>query len=121
MEKSAPKKMEEKYMQYMEAKRSSILNASSRGESAYILAKLALDHGSSSAEAAASLLLSMEHGRDFDFKKLLSFDTENRAHADLVMAGYKPHELWPSKWMDDAGYHGVDVMDTVRDKWLRRT
>ena len=109
----------EDYVQKMEAKRLEILKNSNRGKSAYVLACIALEHGSSSAEAAASLLLSMEDGKEFDFKKLLSFDTENRAHADLVIMGYKPHELWPSKWMSEAGYHGTDVIDTVRDKWRR--
>ncbi|WP_422139678.1 hypothetical protein [Endozoicomonas sp. ALC020] len=107
----------EHYIKKAQAKRSSILNTSDRGKSAYALASMALEHGSASAEAAASLLLAMEYGKAFDFVKLLSFDTENRAHADLVLMGYQPHHLWPSAWMDEAGYHGQDVMDTLLDKW----
>lgn len=88
-----------------------------RGESAFALACLALEHDSGSAYAAASLLLAMENGKQFDFKCLLQFDIENRAHADLVMLGYKPHQLWPSIWMNELGYPGTNIMSTLRLKW----
>ena len=107
----------EEIMARQEAEREGVLSNSDRGKSAYALASMALEHGSSSAHAAASLLIAMEDGKAFDFKCLLTFDSENRAHADLVMLGYKPHELWPSEWMNEAGYHGIDIMDSLRDKW----
>ncbi|WP_448215275.1 hypothetical protein [Endozoicomonas sp. 2B-B] len=42
----------EQYIKEAQAKRSSILDTSDRGKSAYALASMALEHGSSSAEAA---------------------------------------------------------------------
>lgn len=107
----------EKILARQVAERNAVMESSNRGKSAHALATMALEHGSSSAHAAASLLLAMEHGKPFDFESLLSFDSTNRAHADLIMLGYKPHELWPSKWMNEEGYHGVDIMDALRDKW----
>ena len=107
----------EEIIKQQEQQRLDVLNNSDRGQSAYALATMALEHMGGGAEAAAQLLLAMEYGKSFDFTLLLKFDSTNRAHADLVMQGYKAHELWPSKWMDAAGYHGIDIMDTLRDKW----
>ncbi len=106
----------EEEMAQQTAERDQVINNSNRGLSAYALAIMALEH-SSSAQPAASLLLSMEDGKPFDFRGLLSFNATNRAHADLVMLGYKPHELWPSQWMNEVSYNGIDIIDALCDKW----
>lgn len=100
-----------------EQKREKVLLGNCRGTAAHQLALMAIEHSSSSAEAAASLLLGMEHGSDFNFQLLLKFDAENRALADLVMLGYKPHEIWPSKWISEAGFDGESIMQSLREKW----
>ncbi len=106
-----------RYLAKQEQKRQEILNSFSRGRAAYDLANLALEHTSRSAEAAARLLLSMELDQPFDFKFLLRFDAENRAKADLVMAGYQPHNLWPSGWIDKEGFDGFEIIARLREKW----
>lgn len=100
-----------------EAKRAEVMNKSNRSHSALALADMALEHHGDGSHAAARLLLAMEYGTGFDFRLLLKFDSTNRAHADLVMLGYKPHELWPSKWMDDIGKNGEKIMQQLADKW----
>jgi hypothetical protein len=80
-----------------------VLSNSSRGLSALALAKWALDEGGDAGLAAAALLLSMELEKAFDFRLLLKLDSTNRAHADLIMQGYKPHQLWPSQWIGEVG------------------
>ena len=95
---------------------------SNRGKSAHALASLALAslalaHVSTSAGAAASLLLAMQNGTRFDFKDLLSFDSENREHADVIISGYIPHDTYPSKWLDYAGYDGEEIIKSVWYKW----
>ncbi len=106
-----------KLMARQEQQRLQTLNSFNRGTAAIDLAELALNHYSSGAEAAAKLLLSMEHGEAFDFRMLIKLDTVNRAKADLIMAGYKPHELWPSKWMTEAGRNGRQIMEVLGSKW----
>lgn len=92
---------------------------STRGQSALALAEMALEHGSGSAKAAAELLLSMEFESSFNFMELLTFDSTNRAHADVVMKGYRPCELWPSKWMDEEGQDGQAIINKLAAKWNR--
>ena len=107
----------QKYLARQEQKRQKILDSFSRGKAAYDLATLAMDHSSKSAEAAARLLLSMEFDKPFNFKFLLRFDVENRAKADLLMAGYRTHDLWPSDWMYKEAIDGREIMGKVRNKW----
>ena len=99
--------------------RTKILEQSNRSHSALALANMALEHGSSSAKAAAKFLLSMEREEAFDFRLLLKFDSTNRAHADLLLMGYQAHELWPSRWMDEIGEDGAAIMQALADKWLK--
>jgi hypothetical protein len=94
-----------------------VLRNSDRGKSAFILASMALEHGGDGSYAAANLLLAMEDGQDFDFRLLLKFDSANRAHADLVIMGYKAHEIWPSKWLDEIGENGDYILNKLREKW----
>jgi|GEM_PF-2013585 len=107
----------EEIMAQQEQDRADILENSDRGGSAWELASMALRYSGSGSEAAAKLLLAMEHGKPFNFELLLRFDSTNRAHADLVLMGYRPHELWPSKWMNDAGIDGAGVMRDLLEKW----
>lgn len=107
----------EQVLAKQEAERNKVLENSNRALSAFELATMALEHSGDGSHAAAKLLLSMEFGTGFDFMLLLKFDSTNRAHADLVMLGYKAHELWPSKWMDEIGENGTDIMKRLRDKW----
>jgi len=100
-----------------EAMRTEVIDNSNRAQSAFALAEMALEHSGDGSYAAATLLLAMENGNPFDFQLLLKFDSTNRAHADLVIMGYKPHELWPSKWMDGIGKNGVHVMTSLAEKW----
>lgn len=90
---------------------------STRGSAALVLANMALQHDSDSAHAAASLLLSMESCKAFDFRLLLKFDPKHRAYADTVVQGYVPHEIWPSKWIDEEGGDGETLMRQLSDKW----
>ena len=99
------------------AKRAGVLDSSNRAQSALVLADMALQHGGDGSHAAAKLLLAMEHGKAFDFRLLLKFDSENRAHADLVIMGYQSHHLWPSKWMDEIGANGEQIMRDIFEKW----
>lgn len=107
----------EEVMAEQASKRASVMNSSSRAQSALALAEMALKHGGDGSHAAAQLLLAMEHGKAFDFRLLLKFDSENRAHADLVLMGYQSHHLWPSKWMDEIGATGEQIMRDISDKW----
>jgi len=109
----------EKIMKEQEKKRQDILKVYNRGTSANELALMALNHNGSGSECAAKLLISMEYGHSFDFQLLLSLDTKNRTHADIIMQGYKPHELWPSKWMDEQGLNGADIMRKIKFKWTK--
>ena len=104
-----------------EKERIEILEKSNRAHSALALAKMALEHSGGGSHAAAKLLLSMQHGTDFDFQLLLKFDTTNRAHADLVMMGYRAHEIWPSSWLDDIGENGADIMNKLSTKWAENS
>ena len=99
-----------------EGRRALVMNKSNRANSALALAEMALEHSGGSSEAAAKLLLSMEDEIAFDFRLLLTFDSTNRAHADIVMMGYRPHELWPSAWMEEAGLNGKEVMSLLKSK-----
>lgn len=99
------------------AKYDEVFESSTRGKSAYILSLMALEHGSGGALAAAKLLLSMEHEQPFDFTLLLKFDSTNRAHADVILKGYRPCEIWPSKWMDEEGLNGAELLEALAEKW----
>lgn len=107
----------EKYIAEQKRKYDSVLSKSSRGQSAYQMAKMSIEHGGSSSAAAAALLLSLEHGRGFNVQDLIKFDSEYRAHAELIIAGCVPHELWPSNWMEEEGYEGKALMEQIRNKW----
>ncbi len=109
----------EQIMREQAEERTQVMDTSNRANSAWVLADMALEHDGSGSQAAAKLLLAMEYGTAFDFRLLLSFDSTNRAHADLVMLGYKSHELWPSKWMDDLGKDGEQIMKCLADKWRK--
>ena len=106
-----------KYLAEQRKQYLSVISESSRGQSAYQLANIALEHSGSSSAAAASLLLSLEYGKGFNLQDLVLFDSENRAHADLVITGCIAHELWPSAWMSEAGYDGKSLINEVRNKW----
>ena len=108
----------QKIMAQQAAQRAEVMEKSNRARSALELANMALEHGGDGSHAAAMLLLAMETGKSFDFRLLLKFDSTNRAHADLVMMGYQPHHLWPSKWMDEIGVDGAEVMQNLAEKWL---
>ena len=108
----------EKYLAKQRNLYSNTFAESNRALSAYHLAVMSLEHGSSSAATAASLLLSLEDGSKFNLQNLIKFDTVNRAHADLVILGCIAHDYSPSKWMTDAGYDGNELMDKLRQKWL---
>jgi len=86
--------------------RGTVMRSSDRALSALVLSRLALEHDCVGSYAAAILLIAMERGKTFDFRLLLKLDTENRAHADLVMRGYCAHDLWPSRWLNEIGYDG---------------
>jgi hypothetical protein len=107
----------EEYEQQEAAKRDAVLASSTRGKSAYHLASQAIEHSGSGSEAAAQLLLSMEYGTPFNVQNLYKLDSENRAHAEIAIAGCVAHELWPSRWMNDEGFDGSAVMQKLRDKW----
>lgn len=106
----------EEYEKKEQAKRTAVLESSTRGASAFHLASMAIEHSSSGAEAAARLLLSMEYGQPFNVQELYRLDSTNRAHAEIAIAGCVAHELWPSRWMNDEGFDG-DIMKQLRDKW----
>jgi len=93
--------------------------SNTRGTSALALLKMALEHRSDSAHAAAKLLLAMENGRSFDFILLLRLDSVHRAHADTLMLGYQPHHIWPSKWIEDenTGIDAAALLLDLADKW----
>ena len=107
----------EKLLELQEAKRRKVMETSNRAHSALALAKMALEHDGGGAHAAANLLLAMENEKTFDFRLLLKFDAENRAHADLVMSGYQPHHIRPSGWMIGIGEEGTTIMQQLADKW----
>ena len=97
--------------------RDDVLNNVSPQQAAFELAEMALEHGGSGAEAAARLLLDMEHGQAFNFRQLLSLDTCNRAKADLLMMHYMAHNIWPSAWIKEAGHDGQSMMMALAAKW----
>lgn len=99
-------------------KRTTVLASSTRGQSAHHLACMAVEHCGSGAEVAARLLLSMEYGHPFNIQNLYKLDSENRAHAEIAIAGCVAHELWPSRWMNDEGFDG-DIMKQLRKKWQK--
>jgi hypothetical protein len=106
----------EEYAKREAAKYQAVLSSSTRGQSAYHLATQAIEHSGGGAETAARLLLSMEYGSPFNMQNIYKFDSENRAHAEVAIAGCVAHELWPSRWMNDEGFDG-DIMKQLRDKW----
>lgn len=110
----------DEYMEKEKENREAVLGLSDRGQSAFALAVMALEHGSSSAEAAARLLLSLEDGELFNLQTLVKFDSKNRAHADVVILGCQAHEYWPSQWMVDGGVDGVGIMERLREKWTKQ-
>lgn len=107
----------QKIMDAQEAQRAVVMDKSNRAHSALALATMALEHGGDGSHAAAQLLLAMERGTEFDFRLLLKFDTTSRAHADLVMMGYKSHHIWPSRWMDEIGENGNLIMENLATRW----
>lgn len=108
----------EKYLKEQIQKRNIVLAGSTRGKSAFHLAIQAIEHSGSGSETAARLLLSMEFGTPFNVQNLHKLDTENRAHAEVAIAGCVAHELWPSRWMTDEGFDGSDIMKQLKTKWL---
>ncbi len=104
-------------MAEQEQQRQNVLKGTTPEKAAVELAQMALKHNGSGSEAAAMLLLSMEFQRPFDFTLLLKLDPFNRAKADLMMTRYKAHDLWPSVWMEDAGYNGKEIMQKLNAKW----
>lgn len=109
----------EEYERQEAAKRAAVLNTSTRGKSAFHLASQAVEHSGSGSEVAARLLLSMEYGFPFNVQDLYKLDSENRAHAEIAIAGCVAHELWPSRWMNEEGFDGNGVMQQLRDKWQK--
>lgn len=97
--------------------RDDVINNVSPQQAAFELAQMALEDDGSGAEAAARLLLDMEHGQAFNFRQLLSLDTRNRAKADLLMRHYMAYNIWPSRWMEEAGYNGKEIMVQLNAKW----
>ena len=100
-----------------DALRHVVMEKSNRALSALALANVAIAHRGDGAHAAAELLLAMEHGKAFDFRLLLQFDTTNRAHADMMMMGYQAPHLWPSIWLDNIGAKGEEIMQAIVEKW----
>ena len=108
----------EALLAYEEKKREKVLSEYDRATSAEFLALMALEHNGRGAECAAKLLLALENETSFDFTLLLSLDSANRAHADLVILGYKAHDIWPSKWMVNTGItNGEQLMADLKEKW----
>lgn len=101
------------------AKRAVVLESSTRGKSAFHLASQAIEHSGSGSEVAARLLLSMEYGLPFNVQNLYKLDSTNRAHAEIAIAGCVAHELWPSRWMDEEGFDGGEIMQQLHDKWQK--
>ena len=99
--------------------RDDVINNVSPQQAAFELAQMALEDDGSGAEAAARLLLDMEHGQAFNFRQLLSLDTRNRAKADLLMRHYMAYNIWPSAWIKDAGHNGNSIMLELAEKWGR--
>ena len=106
----------EEYAIKQAAKYQAVLSSSTRGKSAHHLATQAIEHSGGGSETAARLLLSMEYGTPFNMQNLCKLDSENRAHAEIAIAGCVAHELWPSRWMNDEGFDG-DIMKQLRAKW----
>jgi hypothetical protein len=96
--------------------REDIMNTSNRGFSALALANLALSDAGDESEAAAVLLLSMEERKSFDFQQLLKLNPKYRAHADVVMLGYGPHALWPSRWIGGIG-QDCSIIERIAQEW----
>ena len=60
----------------------------------------------------------MEYSQPFSFQDLLSFDDRNRAKADVMLLGYKPHHLWPSAWItEETDRDGRKLIEAVKQKW----
>lgn len=102
------------------ARRDEVLNTSDRCKSAFVLANMALEQDGGGAEAAASLLLSMEYSELFNFENLLRLDAENRAHADIVMAGYHSCDFRPSSWLEEIGEDGKGIFSEIRQIWSKK-
>lgn len=100
------------------AERKAVLDSCDRSDSAKVLAEMAIHHSGSGAYAAAHLLMAMEYGTPFKFELLLSLDSTNRAHADIIIMGYRSHEVYPSLWMDEKGHKGSELIQSVRRKWI---
>ena len=106
-------------MDEQQQQRDAVLNNVSPQQAAFELAQMALKHGGSGAESSARLLLDMEHGQPFNFRMLLSLDTENRAKVDLILMHYMAHNIWPSAWINEAGHDGDSMMLQLAKKWGR--
>ena len=108
----------EELVQRAERDRAEVMNTYTRGQAALELAEMALEHGGSGSESAAHLLIAMEYSQPFSFQDLLSFDDRNRAKADVMLLGYKPHHLWPSAWItEETDQDGRKLIEAVRQKW----
>ena len=106
------------YIKRQQQQRQQVLSTLNRGMAAADLAEMSLEHGSNSAHAAATLLLAMEYERPYDLTLLMAFDTENRAKADLILMGYQPGQIFPSRWItEEAGKDGNELMTAVFEKW----
>ena len=108
----------EELVERAERDRAEILANYTRGQAALELAVMALEHGGSGSESAAHLLVAMEYSQPFSFQDLLSFDDKNRAKADVILLGYKPHHLWPSAWItEETDQDGRKLIEAVQNKW----
>jgi hypothetical protein len=88
-----------------------------RGQAAYHLVRMALEHDGSSSKVAATLLLSLERGSGFNLQNLVLFDPENRAYADLAITSCAANDFQPSEWLTEEGHDGNMLIKKVRDKW----
>lgn len=87
-------------------------------DSALVLAKLAMEHHSASAEVSAHFLIALEEGKDFKLIDLNKFDAKNKGHAFTLLEIMSSHEHSPSCWMKQSGYDGKKIMRLLKQKWL---
>lgn len=84
-----------------------------RAKSAQHLAKLALSGEGSGSAAAARLLLSLQFNEPFNLQDLIRLDSVNRAHAETVILGIEPSDIWPAAWFEN----GSDILNQIKAEW----
>lgn len=107
----------EKYLAEEKSRYDAVMKQSTRGQSAYHLITMALQHGGSSSRVAAKLLLSLEQGGDFNLQELVLLDSTNRGHADLLILSCEAHNFKPSRWITEEGHDGNLLIGKLKDRW----